>query len=265
MKVLSNMTKNALSVKPYFHAGKTDWLMKILGLSGKALPAIREEVGEMLRECRLEYGDGSKRDLSHEVSSRLIKRNAIKAGAVGGITAAPATLPVIGTIGTAVVGVTADFAYLIRKQIELCYAISAVYDTRIDEEELKAITLALLGFSGTGQMLKEIAASTLRNIVDATTTKYLKKGVVDAAAEVAAKITPRFLGKSYKLIPLLGIPLSASINIASTMMVGNQARKYFSTLEEDSFSVKRLRLPVRRTRLWQAGAARIGESGFGER
>jgi hypothetical protein len=39
---------------------------------------------------------------------------------------------------------------------------------------------------------------------------------------------PKLLGRSYKLLPFLSIPLSASINIASTMMVGNQARKYFS-------------------------------------
>jgi hypothetical protein len=85
----------------------------------------------------------------------------------------------------------------------------------------------------------------LRSIVDATKSSYLQKGVTEAAAEVAAKITPRFLGKAYKLIPLLGIPLSASINIASTMMVGNQARKYFSIWEESVINIHPKRLELR--------------------
>jgi len=242
MKRLNDMTGVDLSIRPYSSTKRADWLVKILGLSGAALPAIRERVWDMKKKCALEHGDRQKHDLSYVVSSRLIKQSALKVGAVGGITATPAALPGIGTLGTAIVVTTADFAYLIRKQIELCYSISAVYDITIHEEELKAVTLALLGFSGTGQMVKEIAASTLRSIVDATKASYLKKGVAEVAAEVAAKITPRFLGRAYKLIPLLGIPLSASINIASTMMVGNQARKYFSIWEEsESTHPKRLR------------------------
>lgn len=242
METLNNMTEDAVPVKLYSHARKGDWLIKILGLSRKALPSIRQEVREMIRDYHLEHGDRPERDLSYHLSSRLIKRSALRVGVVGSITATPATLPFIGTIWMVIIGTTADFAYLIRKQIELCYAISAVYAAGIDEEELKAISLSLLGFSGTGQMGKEIAASSLRNIVDATTARYLKKGVADAAAEVAAKITPRFLGRAYKLIPFISIPLSASINIASTMMIGNQARKYFSTWQESSFCVKRLGL-----------------------
>ena len=236
MKSLSHINKGAFPIKSRLKPGNADWLIKILGISGKDLPAIRKEVGEMIREENLENGDSPKRDIHRRVSSRLIKRSALRTAAVGGITATPAILPVIGTIGTAVISTTADFTYLIRKQIELCYQISAVYDTGIHEQELRAITLALIGFSGTGQMAKGIAASTLRSVVDATTATYLKKGVAGAAAEVAAKLSPRVFGRAYKLIPLLGIPLSASINIASTMMVGKQARKYFCTFDEGEAS-----------------------------
>jgi hypothetical protein len=45
---------------------------------------------------------------------------------------------------------------------------------------------------------------------------------------VAERLIPRLLRGTYRIIPFLGIPLSASINIASTLTVGNQARKYFS-------------------------------------
>ncbi len=211
---------------------RTDWLIKLLGLSGDVLPDIRENVMAMKIQLASEDPDRSEEALSFYLSSRLIKQSALKTGTVGGITAVPAILPVIGTLGTAIAATLSDLAYLTRKQIELCYEISAVYDTEIDVEELRAITLALLGFSGTGQMAKGIAASTLMNIVDAAKARYLKAGMVDAASEVATKMTPRVFGKAYRLIPLIGIPLSASVNIASTMMVGNHARKYFNTRSE---------------------------------
>ncbi|NVM22906.1 MAG: hypothetical protein HWN68_14125 [Desulfobacterales bacterium] len=232
MKKFRDITGDALSIGPNSQTENGDWLVRILGLSGAALPAIREEVRDMKREYELEQAYGSKRDISYDVSSRLIKRAAMKAGAVGSITSAPASLPVIGTLGTAIAGATADLACLLRVQTELCYAISAAYETSMDGEELKAITLALLGFSGSGEMVKEMAVCTLRSIVDATTERYLKKGIARAAAEVSGKIIPRLFARAYKLIPLISIPLSASINIASTMMVGNQARKYFSILDD---------------------------------
>ena len=208
---------------------RTDWLLIILGLSGDALPAIREEVTNMLEDHGFENGEWPSLVVSREMCSKLIKQTAMKVGAMGGITAIPSAFLVIGSLGTAMVGTTADFAYLIRKQIELCYAISAVYDMGIDEEKLQAIVLALLGFSGTGQIAKEIAATSLRSIVDVTVSRFLKKGPAEAVEEVAPKLVPRLLGRSYKLIPFLGIPLSASMNVASTMMLGNEARKYFSS------------------------------------
>ena len=226
-----SLTKHTLSKRRGVHNGRADWLIKILGFSGNALPAIREEVFEMMRESYLTGNGRPQQDISYEVSSRLIKRSALKAGAFGGITATPAALPGIGTLGTVIIGTTVDLSYLIRTQIELCYAISAAYGTHLDEEELRAVTLSLLGFSGAGQMVKEIAASTLRDIVDEAAARYINRGLTHTAAEVAAKVTPRLIGRAYKLLPFIGIPLSASINIASTMMVGNQARKYFSTLE----------------------------------
>lgn len=213
--------------------GRADWLLGILGLSDSALPAIRSNARNLVWEYELDHAEKSKQEICDLVSSSLIKTSAIKTGAMGSITAVPAVLPFLGTIASAVLGTTIDLAFLIRTQIELCYAISAVYESEIDEEELKAVTLALLGFSGSAEMLKGIAASTLRSIVDETVAKYLTKGIANAAADAAGKIGPRLFIRAYKLIPLVGISLCASINITSTMMVGKHARQYFSTWNDD--------------------------------
>jgi hypothetical protein len=209
------------------------WLARILMLTGSSLPTIRADVREMLKTCDLEHeGSKPKKYLSYAVSSKLISRAAIKTGSFGGLVSIPASIPGVGLVGTLLAGITADMAYLIRKQIELCYAISVAYDIEMDEEELKAVSLALLGFSGSAEAAKGIAVRTLRGIVDELTVAYLRKGIPDSALDVSAKLLPRVAGKAYRFIPFLGIPISASLNIASTMMVGNQARKYFSTWED---------------------------------
>ena len=212
---------------------RADWLLGILGLSDSALPAIRSNARNLVWEYELDHAAKSKQEICDLVSSSLIKTSAIKTGAIGSITAVPAVLPFFGTIASAVLGTTVDLAFLIRTQIELCYAISAVYESEIDEEELKAVTLALLGFSGSAEMVKGIATSTLRSIVDETVAKYLTKGIANAAVDTAGKIGPRLFIRAYKLIPLVGISLCASINITSTMMVGKHARQYFSSWNDD--------------------------------
>ena len=233
---LIGTVKEKLGVKSDEPAEKTDWLAKALGIYGDALPEIRDKVGKMMETHEPDRGEKCTADemqrLSRRVSDSLIRRTAMKTGTVGGITAAPVAIPGIGALGTAVVGISADFTYLIRKQVWLCYGISAAYDIRMEEEELKAVILALLGFSGSGQLSKEIAVRAVKEMVNATASRFLKKGIVWSASEVAAILTPRMVGKSYKFIPFLGMPLSASVNIASTIMVGNHARKYFGS--EDS-------------------------------
>ncbi len=210
------------------------WLSKILMLTGKSLPAIQAEVHSMKRDYDLKHGGKPHRYIAYGVSSKLIKRAAIKTAAFGGLVSVPATIPGVGLVGTLLAGITADLVYLVRTQIELCYSISIAYDVQMDEEELKAVSLALLGFSGSAEAAKGIAVRTLRGVVDEMTAAYLRRGIPDSAMDVSAKLIPKFAGKAYRLIPFLGIPISASLNIASTMMVGNQARKYFSTWEDSA-------------------------------
>lgn len=208
------------------------WLVEILGLSNTALISICEEVAVMIERYALKHEAGSKREISHAVSGKLIKREAIKAGGLGGLTATPSILPGIGTLTTAVAGALVDLAYLTKLHMELCYKISAAYQVEMDPERLKAVALALLGFSGGSVVTKHVAAATLRNMIDNTASGYLRKGLTDVAVELAEKISPRVAGAGFRLIPFLGIPFSASVNAASTIAIGKQARKYFSTWDD---------------------------------
>ena len=73
------MKKNVRPIHPRLNINMAECLGKALGLSSKALPSIRFEVSGMIREVRQVDGDSPERDLLFQVSSRLIKRSALKA------------------------------------------------------------------------------------------------------------------------------------------------------------------------------------------
>jgi hypothetical protein len=211
-----------------------DWLDKALTLSGMNLSGIRKDVAAMRDETDLKLcGGKSRRYISYAVSSRLIKNSALKAAGVGGFTSIPGSIPGIGALGTALFGVAVDFFFLMRIQIELCYAVSAAYEVDMDEDELKAITLAILGFSASAEVFKTVTTGMIRHAVDELATRYVATGLPKAVSEVAERLAPKLLGRSYKFLPFVSIPLAASINMVSTMTVGNHARKYFSVWAED--------------------------------
>jgi len=211
------------------------WLADLLVLTGTSLPDIRKNVRDMVKEYEMSSSGESSQRIAYEVSSRLIKNSAIKSGVFGGLSASPGILPGIGTLGTLVISLTVDLVNLLRTQIELCFGIAAAYGVNMDEEELQAVTLALIGFSGTAEALKGISATVIRETVDKAAVGHLQMGMGKAANTLARKIGLQTGSKMTRLIPFLGIPFCASINIASTMMVGKQARRYFSAWGGDSF------------------------------
>jgi len=211
---------------------KTNRLTDLLLLTGTSIPAIRKNVREMIEEYQTKGSGESNRLISSKVSNKLIKRSALKSGGFGGLSAVPGMLPGIGTLGTMVVCLTADLIQLLRTQIELCYGIAAAYDVDMDEEELQAVALALIGFSGTAEALKGISATVIREAIDKAATRHLQTGISKVASILARKLGLETSSKMTRLIPLIGIPLCTSINIATTMKVGTQAKKYFSTWNE---------------------------------
>jgi uncharacterized protein (DUF697 family) len=205
----------------------------VLGLSSAGLSTIRVEVAAMVERYAVKHADKPRREIAYLVSNRLIKRGALKAGGFGGLTATPSLLPGIGTLSAAVAGAAVDLAYLTKVQIDLCYRICAAYEVDMDPERLKAVALALLGLAGSAELTKQVAATTMRTMIDRAAANYLEKGLVEAAVEVAERTNLKLLGRTCTLIPFLGIPFNASVNAAATIAIGKQARTYFSTWNND--------------------------------
>jgi len=206
----------------------SDWLRTILNQTGMNLPDIRDEIQFLLWENLFDNEQLSIDNVAHSVCNQLLKWSSIKVGSFGSITAAPASFPVIGSIGASVCTTTIDVAYLIRSQIELCYAISAVFDTDITEDNLKAITLALLEYDNNNELLADIARSSFNSLINSLAAKYLKKGIDCVAPDIAQKLLSRMLNRvSAKWIPFISIPINAAINVSDIRKTGNRAISYF--------------------------------------
>ncbi|HIJ59240.1 MAG TPA: hypothetical protein HPP56_01285 [Nitrospirae bacterium] len=214
------------------------WFQNLLVASGAYLPPIKSRVKVMLAEYDLKCAcQQPKKFRAYRVSGKLIKQAALKSAGIGGLTGIPANLPLLGTIGTVLVGSAVDFYYLMRVQVELCYSISVAYEVEMDEEELKAVTLALLGFSGSAEAFKAITSTVMRKMIDELAQNYLRNGIAKASSDVAVRLIPRLMQSNFKYLPFLGIPLSASINVVSTMTVGNHARRYFNIISEGGLQI----------------------------
>lgn len=205
------------------------WLENAIVLGSASFPRIRHDVREMMQVYEQKNNNKPRHYLSYKVSGTLIKRSAIRAGILGGITSSPAILPGIGTVGTLLIGLTADLVYLLKIQTELCYAIAMAYETSMDEEELQTVILALIGFTGTTEAAKGVASSVLRHSIDSAVHRYLQIGFSRAAATLGRKLGLKIGKGAARVLPFVGIPIGSSMNIASTMLVGNQARRYFNS------------------------------------
>ncbi len=207
---------------------------RILGLTGKQLPAIRKEVRSMAALCELLNPHMSEQGISYKVGDKLINHSAIKAGAVGSVTSVPAALPGIGTLGTALLGTAADVTYLLKTQVRLCFALSAAYEVEMEPEELNAVTAALLGFSSPEELADKVTAGPLKAFAGSAATRLLGKGLSRSMVRVSPRVTPRVLVRTFKLLPFISIPFGAAINAASTLKVGRRARRYFSAIAAEN-------------------------------
>lgn len=210
-------------------AGRTfGTALNIIYPSSQTLLEIRGMVEEMKRECATDSAEACEKSVSRRISSRLISKYATQSAVFGGLTAVPGVLPGIGTLGVLSASLTADLANLLRIQIKLCYAVAYAYDVEMDEAELQAVVLSLLGLSGSAELFKGISARATREVVERTVADYQQAAAGKAALALSERTGLKLGSTSLKLIPLIGIPLNASVNLSSTMVVGNHARNYFS-------------------------------------
>ncbi|KJR43881.1 magnetosome protein Mad31 [Candidatus Magnetoovum chiemensis] len=207
---------------------KTDKLFEILTITGINYVSIRKNVHELSEDYMLRTGK-TPQQTSYSISKALIMRSALKLGGVGAVSSSSSIIPGLGSIAAMLFTGLVDFALLLKEQIELCYKISAAYNVDLETEKLKAVTLAIVGFSVTAETATHLSGIAFRKAVNKTAEHYMLEGIEKSAQTVAKSILQKMAITGYKFLPLISVPVSVAINVASIYTVGNQAIKYFNT------------------------------------
>ncbi|MGD9100127.1 MAG: hypothetical protein PVF45_06570 [Anaerolineae bacterium] len=163
--------------------------------------ADEEAAAQRVAELRQTHPDAT----TAELIERLIKRKAVRTGAVGAVTSGAAVIPGLGTLTSLTFGVAADIGVTFKLQAELVLEIAAVYERQLSAVEKRNAVLLVSGIgAGANQLLSQTGA----RIAQRTSERLAQKAVT-------------------KAIPVLGAAASAGTNILSTYVVGQRARAYF--------------------------------------
>lgn len=136
----------------------------------------------------------------------LIARKARRAGAIGAVTSAPATIPGVGTMASLILGSTVDLSMTMTLQAELVLEIAYAYDVEMSPREEGGSILLVAGFGvGANHVAKR------------------------AGALIAAKAGEQFAKKSLaRALPVISMGAAAGNNMATTYLVGRRAKAWFA-------------------------------------
>ncbi|MEM7802757.1 MAG: hypothetical protein AAF633_26440 [Chloroflexota bacterium] len=143
---------------------------------------------------------------TEEIVDLLIRRKCMQTGSVGAVTSGAAIIPGIGTISAITFGVAADIGMTFKLQAELTLEIAYAYERELTENEKRQIILGITGMSA-----------------------GFNTGLQKAGQQIATKATAQLAQRSVvKAIPFIGVAASAGTNMATTYLIGQRAKAYFS-------------------------------------
>jgi hypothetical protein len=139
------------------------------------------------------------------IADLLIKRKCRRTAVVGAITAAPATIPGLGTLTSLVLGSSVDLAISAGLLAELVLELAACHGVQMSPSEERAAILMVTGLGAGANKL-----------------------VQSAGRRVAGKASERLAQKSVaRALPVIGIGAAAGANMVSTYLIGRRANAYF--------------------------------------
>ncbi|HEX8702455.1 MAG TPA: EcsC family protein [Myxococcaceae bacterium] len=198
--------------------------------STDSLIALSQEHQRRAQERDL-GGEGATLDAAAaEVIAHFSRRSALS----GGVTAAPALIPGLGSIMAAAGGTLADIGLVLKFEVEMALVLSHLYgfDITRPEERQIAFLLASVGtydVQSGGDVLGEIGQAA-RAGKDAVWT-YAPREVSKMVLSVMAKIALLKLSKGLLLraLPVVGIAVGSTMNHALTRRVGERCIRDLKT------------------------------------
>lgn len=155
----------------------------------------------------------------------LIREKALRSGLIGGLTALPSNIPILGTIATLTIGTAVDLGTLLRYQCILIIEVGAVYGTINGSFQSMIDILSILSVvSGDRRSRQELDRIRLSSVGDRCFSVGSKQLLNKIATRIGIKLVQK---SSAKTIPVLGALFGAGINYNAIDDVGRTAERYF--------------------------------------
>lgn len=171
-----------------------DKMLRTLSDADAEAAAVR--VTEARRKGRLVSDDA--------LVEHLIRQKALPSGIVGAVTSGAALIPGFGSLAAFTIGVAADVGVTLRLQAELVLEIAAARGYDLNRSEKRSALLLVTGINmGTERLVNQ------------------------ASRKMAEHAAERLAGRTFvRMIPFVGIAVSAGANMITTDMIGRRADAY---------------------------------------
>lgn len=195
-----------------------------------SLIALSEQHQRRARERKVEGESAITEAAAEEVISHFARRSALS----GGLTAAPALIPGLGSLVAAAGGTLADIGLVLKFEVEMALVLSHLhgFDITRPEERQIAFLLASVGTydaqSG-GDVLGELsqAARAGKDAVWTYAPREISKMVLSVMAKIALlKLSKGMLARA---LPVVGIAVGSTMNHALTRRVGERCIRDLKT------------------------------------
>lgn len=161
-----------------------------------------------------------------ELARKIVRRKALKNGAVGAITGIPGLI-------IAPITIPADLLASWRLQAQMAVAIAYVFGHTAETTDLKTDIYIIMGGNYALEALKKAGVGTAKVMTKKVVQKYITQDIMKKvwkviAKKVVIKAGKRSLISVTKLVPLIGAPIGFAIDWVSAEAVGRFAIKYYS-------------------------------------
>ncbi len=156
----------------------------------------------------------------------LIREKALRSGLIGGLTALPANIPILGTIATLTIGTAVDLATLLRYQCILVVEVGAVYGRLGGSFQSMIDILSVLSVvSGDRRSRRDLERIKLSNVGDRCMNTATRQLLNKVATRIGLKLVQKSTARS---VPIIGAIVGAGINYSAIDDVGRTSERYYT-------------------------------------
>lgn len=162
------------------------------------------------------------------IANLIIEDHAFWAAVVGVGVGSAALIPVVGQL-VAAGAVAPELVYLTRLHFETALAIAAVYEYDMPLDRLKPALLACIVYSMGLEVVRSVIGDAAEKLSRRAVEELFKGAMLSYAKKIANQMGVALKKKALlRAIPVVAIPVNASMNYAGLTVVGKASKHFFS-------------------------------------